>query len=1042
MGHMKVRRGNIQLSVWAKKMFAQLEKHMITHKIPLTGWVKRDAEYHPDGYDYFDDDFYPCNEGDLWGGPNTTSIFKCSFDMPQELDGKEVELFMFTAGEVIVSRDGEYINGVDPNRKTMILTKNAKGGETYNLKLEAYCRSRPDDIRNMDTKDTLVGSVHYFNPPSLIVIDKEMQGLFYDMMALYEAAYASEMEPNIAKLLQDRIQQILAKFPLYECSYEDLKAAIPAIKEFLEKEIYALTPILGKTGEVALVGHSHLDIAYYWTVEQTVQKNARTVMIQLDLMERYPDFIFSHTQAHVYESLEIYYPELFKKVQQKVKEGKWEVVGGMYVEPDCNLISAESFARQIVIGKKYFMEKFGVDCDTAYMPDVFGNNSIMPQILSSGGLKNYVTHKQAVWNDTNPFPYNLFHWKGIDGTKINVCMPPIHFVTWMDTDETIKNFKNNKQKGIHPEMLQLFGYGDGGSGVTEEMLEIRKRQDKLPYIPTQSMKTNSQYLAEAFAHTDKKYPTWEGDLYLEVHRGTFTSKGTLKMHNRRGEFVARSTEMLATMADINGLLPYDASSIENGWKKLLLNQFHDILPGSHIPPVFPEALRAYDVMYSAFGSVCTKAIEALTEAASDDTYTAVNALGGQDAKLVVIPADAWNTAYNALTDGKQTAPVQEQIAADGTTRFVAYVTDLSLLNLATLKAVKVQTKTEMTATETSLETPFYSIKLNENGFVSSLFDKKNDREIVAEGEVLNTWEAYEDRPGSLNAWDILPHFEDHPIDTGVFTNAKVIECGPVSAAIRMERAFGNSKFVQVMRVYADHNRIDFETYCDWNEEEVLLKAAFPLDIKAQSFTTDTTAGGLVQINNKNTTWQQARYEVPCHKWVDLSEGGYGVTIMSDFKYGCDVKDNVVRLSLLKAPIAPDAFSDRHEHRFTYSIVPHAGTWQDAEVDKIAEDLAFPQTLIRGRSAKAISAPFAVCASNIKVAACKMAEDGSGDIVLRLIEVDGKRTKTTLSSEKAIASACQTNILEQKEADAQVNGNDIALEFRANEIKTVRVRLAK
>lgn len=1030
------------IETWMGIVFDQVKKHIVDKKIPIEGWQVRNATYTPEAYLY-EDDFKAIAEGDLWGGPDVTSIFKAAFEVPDELEGQRLWFNMLTAGEVMVCDNGRYLNGIDPNRQFFLLEEQGEAGKTYEFMLEAYTRSRPDDNRNTDVSRDLVGCMQYFNTPAIAVINDEMLGLHFDLKAVYEAAYAEQMSSDIKEYLQYHLEELLKLFPLYGSDRDTFLKAVGPIRSYIKDKIFNSGTHFGKSGNVALVANSHLDIGYHWTVGQTVQKNARTTLIQLELMDRFPEFKYAHTQAWTYESLEEYYPELFERVKEKVASGQWEIIGGMYVEPDCNLPNAESFVRQIMYAKHYFKEKFDVDVDNAWLPDVFGNSPIMPQIMKSGGLDYYVTHKLSVWNDTNLFPHNMFMWKGLDGTGVNTCLPPIHFVTWMDTDETIRNWREFKNKPICNETLQVYGYGDGGSGVTDEMIEIFKRQQKLPGIPYQRLTTAKDYLHNAFdGVSEDNLPVWDGDLYLETHRGTFTTKGILKKYNRQGEFHGLQTDLVAAMSEIFAGHRIKESRLRSPWKKLLLNQFHDVLPGSHTHPVGVDATETYREMMDEYDAIQEDCIEVLSREVGEDSYVLINPFTSDTDRTVCFDSDNWSDVYNALSDDDhQTTPIQMIQRPDGTKSYVGVMKHIPALSLsnATAASVKVTDSHDFSVTETGMENRYYRMVLDGEGRIASLYDKSNGCEISAKNGGLNEWQMFEDKPGALNAWDIITAYRNQPIDIDGWHNITVVEDGPVTKAIRLEKTFGNSKAVQVIRMYHNLPRVDFDTWVDWQEEEKLLKVAFPVNVRARHYTVDTSAGGFERQTHRNTSWEEAQYEVPCHKWVDLSEGGFGVSLMNDSKYGCDVENNVMRLTLLRASIAPERFADTGEHRFTYSLFSHDGDHIRSGMTELAYDLNHPVKIIQGRKMEKTVVPIHIDKPALKVQSLKLSEDGSGDIILRLVEVYGSRGTATVKMNFGAIEVQLCDILEEKLEPVRISKQAFDVSYRPYEIISLRIR---
>ncbi len=1052
MAHVKVTRRSMSLKQWAKLQFERIEPLIVTHREPTSGWQMRLGQYLPDGY-VWDHDFRPLAEGERWGRPDGTAQLKATLHLPPALAGHRVWLEFMTGAEVIVTCNGEILDGIDPNRTRILLASDAAPDAAYELLFDAYTRSVPDDMRNVRTR-MLRGCVQRFRPPDLLLLDDVAEALKLDLAVLYRMAFGAAIDEEIRERFVHRTEALLALFPPYDCEPAQLRQAVPLLREFLTTEVFDKPSPYGHRGKLACVAHSHLDIAYHWKAAQTVQKNARTCLIQLRLMDRYPAFMYAHSQAWTYETLEQHYPQLFAEVKERIAEGRWEIAGGLYVEPDCNIPSAESLIRQVVYGKRYFLEAFGKEVDNCWLPDVFGNSAILPQILKLGGIDYFVSNKMSTWNDTNLFPHNNFIWRGVDGTDICACVPPVHFITWHDPNQIVESWDAFLDKETCDESLHMYGYGDGGSGVTDEMLEHYKRVVKLPGLPKLRLTTGREYLHSVFANTEGKLAVWDGELYLEMHRGTFTSKGDLKRRNRLGEHRIREVETLWLLANQRGV-PYPASRLRDAWKLLLLNQFHDIIPGSHTTPVYHETLQAYAAMDEQLDTLHEQALDAVAPRASDTALCAVfNPFAHPRSTVVVADTEAAECPEGAVLQrgDRSLCPLQRQAVPGGGERLAAYIPDLAPLTAepfelvpAAPESVDTPARAVASAADTGLlENAFFRLRFDAQQRLVEVLDKRRRRQVVPAGAVANEWQMFEDKPGSYNAWDILRNYRDHPIDLPAWGSAEVVEYGPVSIALRLTRAFGASRAEQVVRLYADVPRIDFETWIDWQETEKLLKVAFPVTVKSRIYTTDTSAGGLERDNHQNTPWQEARFEVCHHKWVDLSEGLFGVSLLNDCKYGCDVRGNTLRLSLLKAPIRPDSLSDKGEHRFTYSLFTHDGDWRRGGAVEAAFDLNCSPTLLPGRCpapAMASASPLLTLESPaVKLLALKGDEDGSGDVVVRLVELYGAHVNTGMRCSCPIQQAWECDLLERKQAVLKPSDGGVELQFRPYQIRTIRLQL--
>ena len=1037
MAHEKVVRRSMSMSQWARLMFEQVEHLTLADSAVTQDWRVRMGQYAPEAYTW-DGPETAIADGELWGRPDGAAVFHGRAVIPQSMAGKKVWLHMNVAAEVIVHINGKMADGLDPNRKRIVLCENAKPGTAYELMLEAYSRSKPDDERNASTRQ-IRGCVQQFNIPRMVVVNEEAVAVAHDLQILYEAAFNETIGEDVRQRLERSVREVCKLMPPFESSDAQLAASLPRVGQYLAENVYNGAGPFGQTGKLACVAHSHLDVAYHWRVVQSVQKNARTCLIQLRLMDRHPEFLYAHSQSWCYETLEKHYPQLFKEVQQRVAEGRWEIVGGLYVEPDCNVISAESLSRQIMYAKRYFLEKFGREIDNCWLPDVFGNSAIMPQILKAGGIDYFVSNKMSTWNDTNRFPHNNFMWKGIDGSEIAACVPPVHFITWMAPDQVVSSWESFQDKDVVDESLHMYGYGDGGSGATDEMIEHYRRLLKLPGMPQLRMTTGQEYLHSAFGDTSK-LGTWDGELYLEMHRGTFTTKGALKLANRQGEFQAFETEALCTMAALAGA-SYPLDQITSAWKKLLVNQFHDIIPGSHTAAVAVDALDDYAAMRGEFDSAAGAALDALAPAAGADQLAVFNPFSFARDSMAVVDAPIGDATAGVDASGAS-YPLQQQAVAGGDHRVVVKTGPVAPLAMKNLKLVKSQPvwASGCSASASTLESPFFTLRFDDAGSLVSIFDKKRSRETLPAGQAGNQWQLFEDRPGMYNAWDLLDRYEDHPISIDGWAKIEVVEQGPISAAIRLTRQFSASKAQQVIRVWADIPRVDFETYVDWRETERLLKVAFPTAVHAKHYETDTSAGVMERPNHRNTPWEEARFEVCCHKWVRLGEGLFGVSLVNDSKYGCDVKGNVMRLSLLRAPIRPDRESDKGEHRFTYSIFTDGGDWRRDGLVEAAYDLNWPMAARLGRAALAPGQSIlTIDTPSLHVQAVKLAEDGSGDVIVRLIELYGSHGSASVQPSFAAKAAGLCDLLERQTQPATLKDGAVKLNYRPYELMTLRFK---
>lgn len=953
--------------------FNWLKRYVYDEKYEITDLEVRDArQISEDQYEETPGGYRPLKRGDLYFTPNGTAFFRARVTVPEHLRGKELWLSLWTAAEVIVKVNGRYVGGIDPNRDRMLLSPYIDSNE-LEIEMEGYNRSKPDDERNPDAM-ALRGCRQVFNGLYLATIHHEVLDLFYDLQLLLDVAKSAYFNEDYRKFLNVELSKALdlVDFDLLRDNTDpetgrlelpaDQVAAVmeqmKAASAYIDKVIYSNDDFKG-TGNVALVGHSHLDLAYYWRRIHTVHKNARTVLIQLRLMDRYPDFKYTHTQAYTYELLEKYYPDLFAELKEKVASGNFEPVGAMYVEPDCNIPAAESLIRQLLYGQQYFRKTFGKTIDNVWLPDVFGNSWILPQIMTKSGVKYFVSNKMSTWNDTNRFPHNNFLWKGIDGSTVYACVPPTHFITWNMPSQIQENWEAYQDKETGGQTLSMFGYGDGGSGATEEMIELMHRFNKLSVMPKTEHVGADEFLHKNF-DGNTKLDTWDGELYLEMHRGTFTTKAALKRANRELEFALRDTELLSVLRTAAGE-PWDDDALRAVYKKFLVNQFHDILPGSHIHPVYEDAVADYNQVRCALHDML----------GSGSLW--YNTLNFPRRAPVFVPEEGGPITRGGVA-GRFTCPGLDPFAG-----------------AVTLPALPAQPGW-MHSTGLDVTTPQYELTFDEDGSILHLWDRKLQREWV--DGAWNRLHLYQDMPGMYDAWDILPNYKDKEFPLTVAEALHLTYADDAMAEFTATLTTEKSRWTRVIRLFAASPMIEVENIVDWHETHKLAKADFGVNVLTRELLCDTSAGFIRRETHRNTSWQKARFEVCSHKWCDLSETDAGVAIVNEGLYGLGIDGNHVSLSLLRATMRPDITADRGHHDFCFQILPHAGGPVQAGVNRFALEQNVPlrRPHLPGtlpESLQALLDDLAAAGDRLYLQAMKRSEDGKS-IIVRLCESDGRR----------------------------------------------------
>ena len=929
---------------WTRVRIGWLKKRLIAQEWEITGWTVREGRQTGDNsYVMYDAEPRPLHQGDEYFTPDGTAFLHAEAAAPRGMDGANgLRLRLTTAGEMLVRVNGRLHGGIDPNRETMTLPP-AEGGR-YVFDIEGYNRSKPDDDRNEDTM-RFKGCRQVFQGAFFVLPDEEASALYQDAMLFYNILTGGEFDEDYCALVSDRLYHALNLVDW------NTGAGMREAREYIARELYANHLYRG-SGSVALVAHSHLDIAYYWQRKHAIQKNARTCLIQLELMDRYPALKYTHTQAYLFETLEEYYPDLFARVLEKVKSGQFEPAGGMYVESDCNIPSAESLTWQFLYGQRYFREKFGKICGNCWLPDVFGTSAILPQILRKSGIRYYVSNKMSTWNDTNRFPHNSFIWRGLDGCEVYACVPPTHFITAATPTEIMQNWNAYQDKNSGAATLCMYGYGDGGSGVTEEMMQTVGRLGQVSAMPEITVTGGQAYLEENL-NENKRLSVWDGELYLEMHRGTFTTKADLKRNNRQLEILLRDAELCCALRWLQGA-PYPAETLRKAWKTLLVNQFHDILPGSHIRPVFEDAMADY--------AQIRKNCAALT---GPDVGVLYNTLSFARTLPAFVP-DAAGAETRLGVPGRF---VRGDMPALSKITERPGGTDPGWICAEMLPGERIRVRTDR-----------LSAVIAPDGSIESLKDGKG-REYTQGG--FNRLRLFRDVPGNYDAWDILPTYRETELPMEVDQPVREAYRNGETAAFTCTLKTEKSRFVRTLRFFRGRGIIEAEYLVDWREDHVLAKAEFACAVRAPFAQCDTSAGYIVRETARNTSWQQARYEVCQHKWCDLSETGGGVAIINDGKYGVGLWENVISLSLLRATCRPDLLSDRGEHAFAYLIVPHERTAQEDGINRMALEYNTP---LMKADLPSLALPEM---GSLFLQSLKQSEDGK-KLILRLTEQDGRR----------------------------------------------------
>ena len=1013
----------------------QIKPYITTDKLVIDEWVTYTGVHEsPNNIVLDGEPSTTMRLGDRWKiGYHDTRYFEASVTVPDCLAGKKVYLDIDFGGEAIVRINGEIVGAVSSRansgwvgRSEILFKEKFKGGEKLDIQIEGTVDTAAFCAFNVyEGKEYME---YQMVKSELIAVDEATESYWFDITTAHQAyQYCDDeyIKPRLFIAIDESVHRL--DFDLgQEAFIKSVPDAIAKLWELIDKIEYS-TP-----GEVLVGGHSHLDVAWLWTVREITRKTARTFANNLALMDNYPDFKFTQSQAVLYDFMKKHYPDIYERVKEKIKNGQWEIVGNAWVEADTNIASGEALIRQLLYGREFFKTEFGVDSNVYWLPDCFGFTWALPQIIKRSGMKYFLTSKLQ-YNDTNEFPLSVFRWKAHSGDEVLAYMQKVHYQGDYDPDYIRRTRSTNRQNNIVDTSFGMFGYGDGGGGCTYQMLEQGKRIEKLPGLP----KSRNAHVAEFFDKVEKvadKLPVWDGEMYYENHRGTFTSQAFVKKNNRQGEYLMREVELLTVLSGNK----YDKEEIERLWKLLLINQFHDILPGTSIHEVFEVCREEYKEMHEGGNKIIADAkatLESKINPAADS--------------IIVWNMLTWNVDGIVKTEipfkacgvtdknGESLPCIVTENEGRYTIEFIAK--DVPALGYGIYALSQREEKFDcVKATTSVIENEYLRIELDENGLLDKVYDKDNDRQILTDKGNLMTISM--DKPIVESAWNLEFDYQMKQWELIKADSIEVIESSPLRGVVRVVRSFNKSTITQDIILEKGKRTVDFDTTVDWWEREKVLKAAFPVDIRSRNASCEIAHGAAEYPTHYNTSYDQAKFEFCAHKWADLSEGGYGVSILNDCKYGYNVHDNIMKITLMRAPNNPDATGDEGISTFRYSLYPHENAWRDANTVKLGfnENIRLKSNFIKGNGGKDTGHSFGkISGDNVILDAVKKAQDGNG-IIVRVYEAETRHCTAEIEFDFDYSKVIECNLMECDEHEIPCENKKFRFCLKPHEVKTFRL----
>ncbi|MCP4568925.1 MAG: alpha-mannosidase [FCB group bacterium] len=1015
------------LSTRVERFGERLKKTILSNPIPL------EMEFAlSDGETVFADreklDYRRIGVGEKWGERWAAGWFRFRADIPSSLRSKTLVAHIDLGGEGLVfDRDGNILQGI---------SSGSVFDHDFNRDLIHFDQLDSDEKRlELWVEAAACGLFGVFTEADPSPDSPRRYGHFE---ANIKAAEICSFDFDRWQMWLDleTVRSLLVSVPTNSVRRARLLYRTTEVIDALEsgKDVAhcrkMLTEELGRSAEASAlttfaVGHAHIDTAWLWPVRESIRKCARTFSSQLKLIEKYPDYVFGASQPQHYQFIKDHYPALYARIKEAVKKERWEVQGGMWVEADCNIIGGEAMIRQILHGKNFFRDEFGIDVNNLWLPDVFGYSAALPQILRRSGIKYFLTQKMS-WNQYTKFPHHTFLWEGIDGSRVMSHFPPEdNYNSSLRPESLVKGAERFRERGFVDQYLSLFGVGDGGGGPKEEHIEFGIRGRDTEGMPKVRF-AGADLFFERLEQFRPKLPIWSGELYLELHRGTLTTQARNKKWNRRLESRLREIEMLWSCLPLKN---YPLAELDKNWKMLLLNQFHDILPGSSITKVYEQTEIEYRQIEKALDELLERA-KAQLFSEDADSMMLFNPTSNRFEGPIALPT-GWTTV---VTAGEKS--VELTVQQENSTTVVKV--GLDPFQFLCLEKTSVEISMAVEDNNPCLENDLIRYEFDETGRLINAYDKEAERTVSLEGQPCNVLTLYNDRPNDWDAWDIDRHYEQTPIETPKAVSTPRARRGPVRQTLEYEFVVGNSRITQRIELAAGSKRLDFHTKVDWQESHRMLRVAFPVDVMTNEAAFDIQYGYVKRPNHRNTSRDLARFETVAHRYVDLSEPDYGVALLNDCKYGHKVLGRIIDLCLLRSPSYPDPDADRGLHSFTYSLLPHLHDLVRSNVMAQASALNQPPLVFNGVSGPEVDFPVGVNGQGISLEVVKKAEK-EACLVIRLVETNGCHSKASLNINSDYKFIEECDLMEWKTIERiEINGRH-SFNLHPFEIRTFKLK---